>query len=293
MRLSEVQDLFYNLISEYWVGAEITYARQDRIAKPKNPLVLLTYGNVTRYDMPNYMIVDGVNVAQYQCSVLLDIDLFTHGAPMRLQGMGEVLTYRDSAVEDMSAFEDFLNSEYCVEFCDIHSISWAREGDIQNLSGIINETSYEYRSRITLRLYYVSLAVEHAGVLSEDSILYPTGRFVDGKEVFAPGAPVRKTSTTGHYGSPEEEQEKRAIVVPPECFIPTPSGGGSKVLAKMQTGYYEDVDIICEFESTPRPEPVWAPPKVGIAIVGTSKLPRTESPAIVDEAIADITSLSS
>ena len=79
MRLSEVQDLFYNLISQYFAGANISYARQDRIAKPKSPLVLLTYGNVTRYDMPNYMIVDGVNVAQYQSSVLLDIDLFTHG----------------------------------------------------------------------------------------------------------------------------------------------------------------------------------------------------------------------
>ena len=249
MRLSEVQDLFYNLISQYWAGANITYARQDRIAKPKSPLVLLTYGNVTRYDMPNYMIVDGVNVAQYQCSVLLDIDLFTHGAPIRLQGMGEVLTYRDSAVEDISAFEDFLNSEYCVEFCDIHSISWAREGDIQNLSGIINETSYEYRARITLRIYYVSLAVEHAGVLPEDSILYPTGRFVDGVEVYAPGAPVRKTSTTGHYGSPEEEREKRAIVVPPDKFVPTPSGGGTQEFADMETGYYEEVEISYEEET--------------------------------------------
>lgn len=272
MRLSEVQDLFYSLISQYFAGATISYARQDRIAKPKSPLVLLTYGNVQRYDMPNYMIVDGVNVAQYQSSVLLDIDLFTHGSPILLPGLGEVLTYRDSAVEDMSVFEDFLNSEYCVEWSDIHSVSWLREGDIQNLSGLLNESTYEYRSRMTLRIYYVSLAVEHAGVLPEDSILYPTGRFVDGHEIYAPGAPVRKTSTTGHFGSPEEEREKRAIVVPAEKFVPTSSGGGTQELADMKTGWYEEVEITYEpLPDNPDPEPVPGP-FVGEAVVGETSI---------------------
>lgn len=243
MRLSEVQDLFYDLISKYFAGANIVYARQDRIAKPKSPLVLLTYGNVTRPDMPNYMLVDGVNVGQYQSSVLLDIDLFTHGAPMALPGVDEVLTYRDSAVEDMSAFEDFLNSEYCVEWSDIHSISYLREGEIQNLSGLINETSYEFRARMTLRIYFVSLAVEHSGVLGEKSIYYPTGVMEDGEEVFAPVAPVRKISTTGNFGSPEEEREKRAVVVRPEKFEPTPSGGGTQELADLETGYYTEAEI--------------------------------------------------
>jgi hypothetical protein len=250
MRLSEVQDLFYNLIVQYFTpeNANISYSRQSRVAKPKLPLLLLSYGNVTRSDMPNYMVVDGVNVGQYQSSVVLDIDLFTHGKPITGGSDVEVFTYRDSAVEDMSAFEDFLNSEYCVEWSDIHSVSWIREGEIQNLSGLLNETSYEFRSRMTLRIFYVSLAVEHAGVLQENSILYPTGKFVDGHEIYAPVAPVRKTSTSGHYGSPEEEREKRAIIVPPETYKPTSSGGGSEELADMETGYYTEAEITIKEE---------------------------------------------
>lgn len=243
MRLSDVKPLVFDLFQTYFAGANVSMARQSRIPKPKSPLVLLTYGTVSRAAFPRMMLVDGVNVEQYESSVVVDVDLFTHGKPIKQAGTDEILAYDNTAVEDMSSFMDFLDSEYTIEWSDIHSITILREGDIQDLSGLINETSYEFRARMTLRIYYVSLAVEYAGVLSEDSIVYPTGEYDEhGQEIYAPGAPVRKTSTSGYYGSPEEEIEKRAKIS--AQFEQTPSGGGSDELAEMETGYYTEIDEI-------------------------------------------------
>lgn len=240
MRLNEVRELFRQLTKEYFGAANVLLARQSRIPKPELPLVLLTFGAVTRPTRPNIMVFDGVGVGQYASSVQLDIDLFTHGAPVTEQGYG-IVARENTAVHDLCAFEDFLQSEYVVEWSDIHSIAIAREGDVDDLSGIIGETTYEYRARMRLRLSYVSLAVEHAAVNSEDSIVYPTGEFERGEEIFSPGAPVRKTSTTGNFGSPEEDKEKRATVVP--AFSPTNSGGGTEILAQLRTGFFTEAEI--------------------------------------------------
>ncbi|MBE6725090.1 MAG: hypothetical protein E7576_07875 [Ruminococcaceae bacterium] len=240
MRIKDVRKLFCSLTEEYFSNAIVLLSRQSRIAKPELPLVLLTFGTVTRPSRPNLQVFDGVNVEQYASNVQLDIDLFTHGIPIVDQEIG-VVGYEDSAVEDLTAFDDFLNSEYVLEWCDIHSLTIQREGDIESLSGIIGETSYEYRARMRLILSFVSLAVEHAAVNDESSIVYPTGRFDGDEEIFEPGAPVRKTSTTGGFGSPEEEKEKRATVVP--HYTPTSSGGGSEILAMFNTGYFTEAEV--------------------------------------------------
>lgn len=240
MRLKEVRELFRQLTKEYFGEANVLLARQSRIPKPELPLVLLTFGAVVRPTRPNIKVFDGVNVGQYSSSVQVDIDLFTHGAPVTDSQLG-VVARENTAVDDLCAFEDYLQSEYAVEWCDIHSISFMRDGDVEDLTGIIGETSYEYRARMRLRLSYVSLSIEHAGVVDESSIIYPTGEFKDGEEIFAPGAPVRKTSTTGGFGSPEEDAEKRATVNPQ--FTPTDSGGGTEILAMFSTGYFTEAEV--------------------------------------------------
>lgn len=240
MRLKEVRELFRQLTKEYFGEANVLLARQSRIPKPELPLVLLTFGAVVRPTRPNIKVFDGVNVGQYSSSVQVDIDLFTHGAPVTDPQLG-VVARENTAVDDLCAFEDYLQSEYAVEWCDIHSISFMRDGDVEDLTGIIGETSYEYRARMRLRLSYVSLSIEHAGVVDESSIIYPTGKFNGDEEIFAPGAPVRKTSTTGGFGSPEEDAEKRATVNPQ--FTPTDSGGGTEILAMFNTGYFTEAEV--------------------------------------------------
>lgn len=240
MRLGELRELFRSFVKEYFGMANVLLARQSRIPKPELPLVLLTFGTVVRPSRPNILVFDGVGIGQYASNVQVDIDLFTHGSPVTDPQFG-VVARENTAVEDLCAFEDYLQSEYAVEWSDVHSVAISREGDVQDLSGIIGETTYEYRARMRIILSYVSLSVEHAGVNSEDSIVYPTGEFEDGEEIFAPGAPVRKTSTTGNFGSPEEDKEKRGRVAP--HFVANSSGGGTEILARLSTGFFTEAEI--------------------------------------------------
>lgn len=241
MRLNKLRTLFMALTKEYFGNATVRFARSSMKPKPDLPLVQLSFGPVERPHRPNYMVVDGYLVGMYGSFVRVDIDLFTHGAPVVNPTTSAVFDHENTAVEDMSAFEDYLNSEYVLNWQDIHSVAVQVEGEIQDLSGIINETTYEYRARMTVRLSYTSYATEHAGVLSEDSVVYPTGEYENDEEVFAPGAPVRKTSTTGNFGSPEEDREKRATVTP--AFAQTSSGGGTQILAQLSTGYFTEAEI--------------------------------------------------
>lgn len=241
MRLNTLRTLFMALTKEYFGNATVRFARSSMKPKPDLPLVQLSFGPVERPHRPNYMVVDGYLVGMYGSFVRVDIDLFTHGSPVVYHTNSAVFDHENTAVEDLSAFEDYLNSEYVLNWQDIHSVAVQVEGEIQDLSGIINETTYEYRARMTVRLSYTSYATEHAGVLSEDSVVYPTGEYENNEEVFAPGAPVRKTSTTGNFGSPEEDREKRATVSP--AFSQTSSGGGTQILAQLSTGYFTEAEV--------------------------------------------------
>lgn len=59
MRVGQAKELFRALTQQYFGGANVVFANQSRTAKQKEPLVVLTPGNVHRPQAPNYTFVDG------------------------------------------------------------------------------------------------------------------------------------------------------------------------------------------------------------------------------------------
>ena len=110
------------------------------------------------------------------------------------------------------------------------------DGDAQNLTGVVNDTSYEYRSRLSFFVYFTQKTIDAAAVASEESILYPSA---DG--VYTPEIPIPTTSTTGGYGSEEETAVENAIVE--KKFTTTPSGGGSSELTGKTVGYFTEAEV--------------------------------------------------
>ena len=234
MRVSQAKELFRSLTAQYFAGAEVTLSRQSRVAKPQVPLVSITPGNVNRPSMPNYEEVDGVLVGHYLSRISMQVDLFTHGLPVKDEETGQTIAYENTAMDDMLAFMDFLNSPYAVEWCHTHDVAIAFDGDPKDLTGLVNDNNYEFRSQLGVLFYFTQKAVGHSATLGEDSIQYP-----DGSGGYTAEEPADTESTSGGY--PGSEYNTEDIVVP--TFDQTSSGGGSDELAQTETGYFTEAEI--------------------------------------------------
>lgn len=101
MRVGQAKELFRALTQQYFGGANVVFANQSRTAKQKEPLVVLTPGNVHRPQAPNYTFVDGEVVGHYLSRFSITVDLFTNGSPVVDEVSGKVVAYEDNAVDDM------------------------------------------------------------------------------------------------------------------------------------------------------------------------------------------------
>lgn len=240
MRLATAKELFRALTQRYFAGANVVFARQSRAAKMDIPLVTLTFGNVKRSWDSVRSEVDGHTVAAYASRVSIVVDLFTHGSPV-LDDDGKPFAYENTAVDDMLAYVDFLGSQFVTDWCHRNDMSLMIEGDVQDLTGLVNDNNYEYRSRLNLMLHFTQQAVGYAAVMSEDSIQYPTGETDEnGDPIYTTVEPTKTTSSTGLIEGGSAEAGTVDPVIIPATEI-TPSGGGSEELAKLETGYFTEV----------------------------------------------------
>lgn len=241
MRVGEAKELFRQLAKRYFVSATVAFARQSRQPKADLPLVMLMPGNVKRPNTPNYETVNGTIVGNYLSRLSITIDLFTHGSPIIDEETGQTFAYENAALDDMLAFADFLNSEDTVQWCDRNDVSILIDGDAQDLTGIVNDTTYEYRSRLTVFFYFTQKAIGATAVASEASILYPTGeKDENGEPIYAPGEPIETESTSGDFGY---DAEDAVLPVVKTEFEQSSSGGGNKELADKQVGWFNEVEF--------------------------------------------------
>lgn len=238
MRISQAKELFRALTQEYFAGANVVFANQSRTAKQNAPFVLLTPGNVHRPPAANYGFADGEVIGHYLSRFSITVDLFTHGSPVIDEETGQTVAYEDNALDDILSFADFLNSEYVVHWSHQNDVSILIDGDVLSLTGLVNETSYEFRSRLTVQFYFTQKAVGASTAMLESSLQYPTDEKdpETGETIYTPTEPPETESTSGPRGDEEEP-----LVTPK--FEPTASGGGTEELAREETGYFTEVEI--------------------------------------------------
>lgn len=155
MKASEAKELFRQLAEEFFNGsAVVIFTNQSRVAKPQIPLIVLAPGNVSRPQAANTETNDdGVIVGYYLSTMPIIIDLFTNGREIR-DDNDEVVAYENTAMDEALAFADYLNSPRCVAWCNTHDLSILIDAPAQDLTGIVNDTNYEYRSRLEVLLSF-------------------------------------------------------------------------------------------------------------------------------------------
>ncbi len=238
MRVEQAKSLFQALTESYFSKANVVFANQSRVPMQKIPLVLLTPGTVHRPSAPAYEVIGGERIGNYLSRLSITIDLFTNGSPVLDEETGATVAYADSSEDDLLAFADFLNSDFTVDWCHKNDVSILIEGDVQSLTAVVNDTTYQYRARLTVAFYFTQRTVGRAAVLKESSIKYPTGEIdpETGEPVYTTEPPVETESQTGDW------PEKSEPVIRPE-FAASDSGGGTKELASEETGYFTEAEV--------------------------------------------------
>ncbi len=162
MKASEAKELFRQLAESFFEGYTLIFSNQSRIAKPRISLVTLTPGNVSRPQAANNETADGVIVGYYLSKMPIVVDLFTNGAAVE-DDDGNVVAYSNSAMDEMLSFADYLNSPKCVAWCNEHDVSILIETDVQDLTGVVNDNNYEYRSRLEVLFYFTQETDKNIG----------------------------------------------------------------------------------------------------------------------------------
>lgn len=221
MNLSELKLLIKQLTELYFTGATVTYAKQSFAAKPVNPLVTLTTGAVSRPMNPPVKIIDGRPVCFYPASVPIQIDLFTHGRQTEV-APGITPIVENTAEDDMLAFTAFLNSEYAVQWCHKRDIAIVVPATVQDLTGLIHDTNYEFRAMAEIVVYFTMAAIGYTGSLTPES--------------------VKHTGAGGEEISGGDIQADDVTALKPE-ISQTPSGGGNSEMTGDEDGYFTNVSI--------------------------------------------------
>lgn len=230
MNVAEVKEAIRQLTALYFSGAKVTYTKQSFTAKPTKPLVTLTAGTVSRPRNPPVKIIDGRPVSFYPATMPIQIDLFTHGRK-RPAKPGQTPIMENTAEDDMLAFSDFLNSDFVIQWCHERDLSIIVPNTVEDLTGLINDTNYEYRAMMEVQVGFTMTAIGYTGVMSPESIKH-SGVTVD---------PETGEQTPYEYTGGDIQGEDVTAMEP--VAIQTPSGGGNAELAEQEGGYFTNVEI--------------------------------------------------
>lgn len=235
MDIKGVKAAMLELTQFYFKNATVIHGRQSHIAKQGKPLVTLYTGVVTRPLNPPTRIIDGRPVSFYPSSVTVQIDLFTMGQKKEL-AHGYTPVMENTAADDMMSFVNFLNSELAVRYCHQKDIALVVPNTVQDLTGLINDTAYEYRAMIEVTVYFTSMAIGYSGTLAESSLTKNSGS--SGGSEGSESSGSSGSSSDGSSGGDEAED----YILKPEV-VETPSGGGNDEVLTDEDGYFTNVEI--------------------------------------------------
>lgn len=230
MDVNGVRQSILELAAYYFQGTTVTFARQSRMAKQGVPLITLYTGTMTRPINPPVRIIDGNSVSFYPSSVTVQIDLFTKGRKVET-GSGYLPIMENTAVDDLTGFLNFLNSEYAVNYCDEKDIAVVIPNTVQDLTGLIDDTNYEYRAMAELTVYFTAQVIGYSGTLSSESVKHKASETNP-----PPGREPGEEYTGGDAQADDVTGIKPAVT-------PSPSGGGNPEVIDEEQKYFEDVRL--------------------------------------------------
>lgn len=230
MTVSELREELRQLTKSYFTGAVVSFSKQSFTAKPTTPFISLTMGAISRPINPPIITIDGRPVAVYPASAAIQIDLFTNGKQTETaEGFTPIV--ENTAEEDLLGFASFLNSEYVIQWCNRRDIAIVVPPTVQDVTGLVNDTNFEFRAMMEVVVYFTMTAIGYTGTLAPESVKH-RGTVVD---------PETGEEMPYEYEGGDIQADDVSELVP--AIKPTPSGGGNEKMAAEEGGYFSNVEI--------------------------------------------------
>ncbi|GHU97427.1 hypothetical protein FACS1894208_12760 [Clostridia bacterium] len=210
MTLNRLKSVIFTHIAAYWGGAMVVWGSTNKV-KPIAPLVVLRLGTVTRATQPVTQLINGIVFSAYPSETTLQVDLFTKGRLNEVEGSASGY-YENTAESDLLNFVNYLDSTATIEWSSQNDVSVSLMSGVQDLSEVINDSQWQYRAMVEIRLTFTQWSAEYNGILIEASIVFG-----------ADGVPTGVNSASWRQ---------------------TASGGGTDELATVKTGFFDEIPII-------------------------------------------------
>lgn len=158
MNISHSLELFRQITKDYFgTDKKVIFGNQSRNPKPNQPLVVIT---TTTFKRPLDAPILDFKDKFYPSILSLTVDLFTNGTDI-FNGGVKLFTI-DSSLDEMLSFKDYLESEDVIERTHLNDISIIPV-DVTLMTGIVNDTTYQYRSRMNVNIYFTHNAISKNG----------------------------------------------------------------------------------------------------------------------------------
>lgn len=171
MRLGEVKQLLYETVVRYHPGAMVVWEKTKGVT-PRPPYITLGYRNLERSQF-TLEDEDGAH-RYYNYSFTFEINLYTAGRELRVNGSGSG-AYENTALEDMEEFVRFLDSPATTDDLARGGITVIVNPPIRDLSEVIGDTRFNYRSMAEFTVTFTGTADGWYGISGKDEIPNPSG----------------------------------------------------------------------------------------------------------------------
>ncbi|MFR7533630.1 MAG: LIC_12616 family protein [Oscillospiraceae bacterium] len=210
MTYNDARSIIYNATASYFSGATVTMAGTKQTKKLK-PMVTLKFGALQIGTFPNEVNYEGEPCDYYTASMKLEVQLFTNGHQLSNDGM------ENTAVGDLTDYVNYMMSKLMTTEFSRKDLTILTAGPVQDVSAVINDTSYEYRAMVEFDVTFTVASVGYGGILDESSIKLD-----------------------------EPDPENPDKVLPPHIepeWTETDSGGRTAEIAEREVGYFTEVEI--------------------------------------------------
>lgn len=181
MNLSEAKNRIYEIVSMFFEGATVLWSEQTA-TKPPVPYVTIRTGSLNK---TLFACNDEESGKKYYLfSTILELNLYTKGRPVNAGSETNNITinYENTALDDMMDFIKFLESDAVLDLVTEYGLDIQLNPPVRDLSELMNDTKYRYRSMAEFTVSYTEAAEGWYGISGNTQIPNSSG---GGNQAFA------------------------------------------------------------------------------------------------------------